>query len=279
MLPMGILLASTLVVSVIALAQGAGEAGQEGPAGNRSGSVPASSWRPLAAKRIFFAHQSVGYNILDGIRDLAATSPDGGLRIVEGSEASLFDAPVLAHARLGRNGDPGSKVRAWERYLESGIGSRADFALYKFCYLDVVSATDARQVFEMYRTSAERLKGLYPKTTFIHVTVPLTTVQSGVKAALKRLLGRPLDGYAENAKRNEYNELLRSHYEGREPVFDLARIESASDGGTTTYELQGRRYSSLTPAYTDDGGHLNAAGRRRAAENLLGMLAQLAARR
>ena len=32
--------------------------------------VPASKWENLSQKKIYFGHQSVGFNIIDGIKDL-----------------------------------------------------------------------------------------------------------------------------------------------------------------------------------------------------------------
>ena len=40
------------------------------------------------------------------------------------------------------------------------------------------------------RTMGE-LQGRYPKTRFVHVTAPLTTVQRGLKAWLGHLFGKP----------------------------------------------------------------------------------------
>ncbi|OEU51706.1 MAG: hypothetical protein BA868_08700 [Desulfobacterales bacterium C00003106] len=42
--------------------------------------VPVSSWEKLAQKNIFFGHQSVGFNIMDGIKDLMKENPQIKLR-------------------------------------------------------------------------------------------------------------------------------------------------------------------------------------------------------
>jgi hypothetical protein len=76
-------------------------------------------------------------------------------------------------------------------------------------------------------------------------------------------------------RRDEYNRLLRATYAGREPVFDLARVEStAPDGTRVTVTWNGITAPALSPAYTDDGGHLNARGRLAAAREFLTVLAQ-----
>jgi len=37
--------------------------------------IPEDSWKRLAERRIYFGHQSVGFNILDGIGDLRKSLP------------------------------------------------------------------------------------------------------------------------------------------------------------------------------------------------------------
>jgi hypothetical protein len=158
--------------------------------------------------------------------------------------------------------------------VNAGIGGTADVALFKFCYIDVDPSTDVARVFAEYESTMTALKARYPTTRFVHVTMPLRMVQSGPKALVKKALGQPLGGYAENMLRNTYNDKLRRAYEGKEPLFDLARIEStAADGSRTTFTSNGSEYFALNPPYTYDNGHLNDHGRLRAAEEFVRVLA------
>ncbi len=92
---------------------------------------------------------------------------------------------------------------------------------------------------------------------------------------MKRLFGRSPYGTVENVRRDEYNRLLRATYAGREPIFDLARIEStAPDGRLVTVTWDGITVPAMAPEYTVDGGHLNALGRQRAAREFIAVLAQ-----
>ena len=45
--------------------------------------VTPTQWERLAGRKIFFGHQSVGNNILDGMRGLMAENPQIRLRLVE----------------------------------------------------------------------------------------------------------------------------------------------------------------------------------------------------
>ncbi len=64
-------------------------------------------------------------------------------------------------------------------------------------------------------------------------------------------------------------------------MFDLARVESTdSSGRTVSANLGGKIVPMLAAEYTEDGGHLNAAGSWRAAVALVNVLGDaLAARR
>ena len=225
--------------------------------------IPNSAWEKLSQKKIFFGHQSVGFNIIDGLKDIMKEYPQIKLNI-------------FAHARVGKNKDPKSKIDAFAHVMEKGIGNKADIAFLKFCYVDVMAGTDVHKVFTEYMNTMSRLKKTYPKTNFIHVTVPLTTRQTGIKARIKKLIGKPVGGYDDNIKRNEFNELLIKEYDGKEPVFDLAKVESTfPDGTQATFSKDGMTYYSMVPDYTYDGGHLNEIGRKKVAEQLLILLANL----
>jgi len=69
---------------------------------------------------------------------------------------------------------------------------------------------------------------------------------------------------------------LRQAYQGRAPIFDLARVESIDpEGKTVTVEWKGIAVPVMAPAYTNDGGHLNSEGRLRAARELISVLAAI----
>lgn len=239
--------------------------------------VPESTWQSLAQKRIYFGHQSVGFNILDGIKDVMRENPQIKLNIVETTDPAALDFPVLAHSRVGKNMDPKSKCDAFADSLGKGLGNKADIAFFKFCYVDAMAETNVDKVFDDYKATMAQLKTKYPQVKFVHMTVPVTTLQTGWKAVVKKILGRSVGGIEENIKREFLNERIRSEYGAKDPVFDLAKIESTlPDGSRASFTKDGRTYYSLAPQYTDDGGHLNEIGRKWVAEQLLILLANVA---
>lgn len=230
----------------------------------------------VSKKKIFFGHQSVGYDMVQGIADIANQHPAITLRVVESAAPEAFTAPLLAHARVGRNSDPESKIREFGERVRAGIGGRADIATFKFCYADFERNTDAARVFDLYRAAMAELAAAYPGTRFVHITVPLKATSRGWKTHIKNLLGRPHAFIPDNARRQEYNELMRKHYAGREPLFDLAGIEATDADGSLSFDkFQGKAVPSMVNAYTYDSGHLNERGRRLVAERFLALLASL----
>lgn len=242
--------------------------------------VPAETWQKLSHKKIFFGHKSVGANIVDGVRDVTGQRQDIALNIVETREPAAFDKPIFAHAAIGKNSNPKSKVDDFVGLMNSGMGDRVDIAFMKFCWLDFLPGTDTSAVFEGYKTAMAELKKRYPKVIFVHVTSPLTSDLQGLrgwfkktKDVIKRMMGRP--NVYDNTGRNAFNELLRGEYTGKEPFFDLADIQATQPDGRRTFTLKdGKKQYSLVPDYTVDGGHLDVQGRKVVATQLLVFLAR-----
>ena len=228
-------------------------------------------WQKLSEIVIFFGHQSVGNNILDGIRDIARENPKVNLLITDHDEGNKNSGPLFIHSRVGKNGEPITKVDDFKEIMNRGMGTRAHIAFMKFCYVDLNKATDVEKVFDYYKNTVNYLREKYPKTTFVHVTVPVEANKSTWKTWIKKIIGEEgIWEYENDISRWRYNTLLRKEYEGKEPIFDLAMIESTyTDGKQEFFEYQGIRYPAMVPEYTTDGGHLNEKGRKIVAEKLL----------
>ena len=229
----------------------------------------------VAALNVFFGHQSVGYDIVEGLADLATLA---GMRFpVAEVSGSLGGAPGgFLHGRIDANGNPDLKLQNFSRLLGTAPGPGVNVAFLKFCYVDVGSETDVLALFTRYQSTVASIREHQPSTAIVHFTIPLTTVQGGLKSFVKRLLGRAPYGAADNVSRERYNDLLRAAYAGREPVVDIARIESTkNDGALWLVEWDGRSVPGMVPAYTDDGGHLNREGRARVARELVSVLARI----
>lgn len=222
--------------------------------------------------RVFFAHQSVGGNILDGLPHVYQAHGLATPRVVELADADLQDR--LVHTRVGKNGDPLGKIRAFDSLLREGLGDTVDVAVLKLCYSDVRDETDIDAVFDAYTTTLSTLQRDFPDVSFVAATVPLSTQRSH-KENLKELLGRGNRYGAEhNVARERFNALLRAEYTSPGALFDVAAIESTAPDGTRVAAVhRGSPYYSLAQEYAKDPGHLNDAGGAAAAEGLLSAIA------
>ena len=241
-------------------------------------SVSPDRWARLATQRVFFAHKSVGLNVVQGIQEISQQDSRVRVRLVETREPRELLLPGFAHAQNGVNGDPLGKIAAFRSALESGLAEKLDVALMKFCYVDFFTDEAVATVFEEYRRTMAAIKSAHPDLKIVHMTVPLTVVQTGPKAWVKRIIGRPVYGVNENVARTEFNELIRRQYGGKEPLFDIAHLEATRvDGSRTQFESGGRLYDELASEHSSDGGHLNEGGRRWIGAHLLAYLASLPA--
>ena len=227
----------------------------------------------LGHAKVFFAHQSVGENIVDGLATLRTESGSQGLKLIDMRTAKDASGGFFAHAKLGTNGDPKGKTDAFVSALEGGLGREVDIAFQKYCFADILADTDVKELFEYYKQGMNRVHQEFPDLRIVHVTAPLVHVQSGPRAVIKRLIGRIPDHYDENLTRGRFNALMRKEYQGREPLFDLAAIEASRPGQTPEpFQFRGSDIYELRPEYTTDGAHLNEAARTRVASELVTFL-------
>jgi hypothetical protein len=171
---------------------------------------------------------------------------------------------------LGQNYDPFGKVKAFTHIFSEFKNGYPDIALLKFCYLDINPNTDIVKLFNFYKQTMAEIQKKYPMVVIMHTTVPLVQIQTGPKAWIKRIIGKPVTGLSDNVARVKFNELLRAEYSGRAVVFDIAESEStAPDGSRESFTKDGEIYYALVPQYSDDGAHLNEQGRKRMAAKLI----------
>ncbi len=221
----------------------------------------------LARKAIFFEHASVGTNVEWGIDDLLGqvSGPKPTLRRAEdGTQDAATIAAALGPGKIYGNWFPSlneypfRKIAAFEALINGGVGAKADIAMMKFCFTDLptgdASATGS-SIFAAYKAMMDRLQAAYPSVRFVHWTMPLSQ-----------------DGAGMNGPKEQFNALVRSTYGGREPVLDVALLESTRPDGSR--EMVGG-FPSLYPGYASDSGHLNTAGYQKVARALVELLANL----
>lgn len=225
--------------------------------------------------RIFFGHQSVGGNIMDGVQDLLKESGTQ-LTVLDVATDSGNPPPAfLLHTPVGKNTEPKTKCDDFKRIVDQQLAGKLDIALLKFCYIDIDESTDVDKLFDYYRSVLDGLKARHPDITFIHVTAALRHAEGGLGIWVREMLGKPNRAKLDNLKRHAFNEKLRGTY-ATDPIFDLATSESTyPDGRRETFEYDGQTGYGLIGAYTDDGGHLNELGRKHVAADFVHNLAEV----
>lgn len=236
--------------------------------------IPQSKWDSLASKKIYFGHQSVGNNILDGIKSHLKENPNISLHIANSHSPGIFNKPVFAHSPIGNNGDPKSKIDAFCSSVENGLGNTVDIAGFKFCYADFNTGTDVSNVFEYYTKRMTEIQSKFPKLKIVHFTVPIRSLQKGPKGFINKMLGREI-GVTDNKVRQRFNSLMLREFDGRE-IFDISGLESTFPNGTRCFTLvENDSVYSMVSSYTYDGGHLSESGKYWIGLHLLKYLSEL----
>lgn len=113
----------------------------------RLADIPADKLEALSQKSFFFGHQSVGRNILEGLRILMNENPALKIQIVQGVAPELAKPGVFLQENLGSNRFPLTKLTAFEQAMDGGLGNKVDAAFLKFCYVDMDRMQDPEKLF------------------------------------------------------------------------------------------------------------------------------------
>jgi len=203
----------------------------------------------------YFAHASVGANMMDGVTDLhvmdKALYPFQAISGDKLPPTSTQAGVIYEHNR----GNPGWKAEfdGFESCVSNGWHfPTVNIAMNKLCYIDQHAS------FKYYLHSMTNLEAAFPQTVFVYTTMPLMT-----------------NADSDNFLRNAFNERVRewTRQNGR-VLFDIADIEAhASDGKVCTFQYRNKTYQKLCDSYTKDGGHLNEPGRQLVAKGFYALAA------
>lgn len=212
--------------------------------------LPAPRLAKLGQASWFFAHASVGGNMIAGLSDLHSASASSFPLVPVSAGATPPAAPTPGVVYEFSRGNPGwkSKIDDFADYANQGWREpAASIMLNKLCYIDQNADLD------YYLRSQTALEAAHPGTVFVYATIPLTT-----------------DADGDNYQRNVFNDALRDWaVANNKALFDIADIEAHDpDGAAHTFVYNGRVCQKLQNGFTTDGGHLNdpaKTGRRQVA--------------
>src|SRR5262249_14801751 len=147
---------------------------------NAIDAAPPEALARLKKLSAFFAHASVGRNIVQGLETLGKQNPARYcLRVEEAGETPPpnLESGVVYEFPRGNPGWP-DKVRKFEQYLRNGWSSKkVPVAINKLCFID----EDAN--LKVYALATASLEKRYPDKIFVYVTMP---VMSSNDAANRR---------------------------------------------------------------------------------------------
>jgi hypothetical protein len=209
----------------------------------------------------YFAHASVGANMVDGLTDLRKSNGSS-----YPYETFFCDKTPAADTKAGtiyehNRGNPGWKAKfdQFESTVSNGWHfPKVDIVMNKLCYIDQLASS------KYYIHSMTNLEAAFPQTTFVYMTMPLTTSED-----------------MENSLRHGFNERVREWTRGNGRVlFDIADIEAHdSKGQGSTFTRRNKICQKLCSEYTEDGGHLTEKGRQLVARGFYALAAALEARK
>ena len=254
--------------------------------------VSETCWTELRGKRLYFAHQSVGSNILKGVTEILKQRPSIGLQLAT-YRPETTEKTRAEHSKDGKNSTSGDAEKKVAKDKSSDHAStdtehaepdaktrKPPFESPALVHGPAGPNGNPKQKIDdfvsMLRSSngekIDIIRKERPTTRILHCTIPLKAPETGAKAQVKKLVGA--SGNTANAQRGRYNELLRAKY-GRESIFDVAHVESERPDGSNCTVTVGRvKWPAMAAEYSEDGGHLNATGQFVVGRELLLTLAR-----
>ncbi|MCL1853262.1 MAG: hypothetical protein FWF88_09585 [Peptococcaceae bacterium] len=221
----------------------------------------------IAESNWFFAHASLGGNMLDGMMLLHKENPQLYPLVVQkvGSSGNLPGqaSPGTIYAANRRDSDQGTKRELFTSYMEKGWGRQVTAVMNKLSYTDRENI-DAKLEWdeniqktqllaEYYRYTMAIAQEANPDLKVVSITMPLTTNELSA-----------------NFMRYAFNQELRRICQDKEMLlFDIADVESHFPDGTVSGDVHkpsGIWSEQLVALYTTDGGHMNNDGKRRLAK-------------
>ena len=159
----------------------------------------------VSRTKVFFGHQSVGMNVLDGVPGVYAAHGVAAPAIVEDGTEPGQDGGFVDHAFIGENAKPLVKIQDFDAKMRSGArpaGRRGDDeVLLRRHHRPARTSPRCSLLPRDHRRPGAGL----PQVTFVHVTVPLMTEQGQLSKLKSLLTGRSGNGPADNVARERLN--------------------------------------------------------------------------
>lgn len=227
--------------------------------------------KPLKG-RVLFGVQSIGADIVKGIPGAFKAAGMKNPRVMTWSKARNSKGPLIATARIGKNGNPSSKLRAFAALVNDAPRGSVDVALMAFNYQDVTAATDVDGLAQSYSETMESVEQANPDITFIYTTVPVTTSNSWRavdRNSVNGLIDVDQPVWQDNIARERLNALIRERYAATGRLYDIAALQARINGTKATAKAhENQFYYVMNPALSRNGKELNRRGSTQLAKEM-----------
>ncbi len=209
--------------------------------------------------KVLFHHHSVGENIVGDWTDddAAGGATELGMSFVAANSPGDYARITLGETTGGNNGKPSEKLASLKDIvITQRFGAAVDVVIFKFCFLDFGSGSDAANTAQEKALEAEyeavmaEIAVAHPALKIIHVTPPINNYWNS----------------AGNDLRAAFGNFQRTEYGTQGFVFDLQDIVShKADGSACARE----GVPVACDEYIGGSGHLSGLGATQTAKGLL----------
>lgn len=227
--------------------------------------------------RVLLGVQSIGMDVSRGIDDAYARAKLADPKVAKWEKVKNSKGSVVAVAKIGRNGDPLSKMRAFAGLVNDAPRGSVNVAVMTLNYEDVSANTNVDQVFQSYFETMDSIERANPDITFLYATVPVTTANSWREVAKDEVSGLndvEQPAWQDNIARERLNALIRAQYAATGRLFDIAALQARIDGSRVAAKThENQWYYVMNPALAKDGKRLNTRGAAQLADTLMRLVA------
>lgn len=232
--------------------------------------------QPLKA-RLLFGAQSLAADIVKGIPLAFSSAHIAKPKITSWNRAMNTRGPLVATAKIGNNGNPRSKLRAFAELVNDAPRGSVDVALMAFSYQDITAETDVERLFDDYAETMESIQSANPDILFLYATTPVSTANSWRAVDQATVMGlRDVDQpvWQDNIARERLNSFIRDQYGPTGRLFDIAALQARIGGGKVAAKIhETQYYYVMNPELSSDGKQLNKRGSTQLADALMRLVA------
>jgi hypothetical protein len=223
----------------------------------------------IRSARVFFGHQSIGANTVEGMASLGFGDPWVHWAFPE--DADYNGGAYFGQQMIGENRHPAGKVDAFRSFMiDDAYGGRVDMAGFKLCFQDfeadgdgdaVSNAPELALLQARYAATIDDVRAAYPDVVLFHVTPPLVAAAEW--------------SADQNATRVALGDWQKQTYGATDVIFDLQDVESTDPSTQQRCTALGA-WALCDANAADDHSHLSTGGKERVAKALMTMVYRIA---